>query len=213
MTTTLAQSREELSAIMSRVNGLTADQVMMLTPFLSDIIEAVGADKFSEVCRDDFRKCLNLARLLPEPTITVLIGIVLPSSDVSWEERKCAGGYDRVSSDITEACFPLTLSAGPRDLVLAHFGINAKSEDVEAWAQEHGYEVAFIDDLFAVGSHSEYKKFQREFSILALGSSVVVDGNLDVPNLSRDSAERNLCVYSYDDDWSIICRFLLCKVP
>ncbi len=154
----------------------------------------------------------SLTRLLPDPTITVLTDIVLPSSNVGWQERKNAGEYDWAYGELTEARFPLTLPAGSRDLFLAHFGIYVRSEEVEAWAWEHGYEVAFIDDLFAVGSHREHRELQQKFLILALGSFADVDGCRRAPFLSSYGAGRSLSLRPYNGGLSDRCHFLLHKV-
>jgi hypothetical protein len=136
----------------------------------------------------------------------------LPELAHSFAEHIAYGTYDWVNNDITKKRFPLTLPAGPRQLVLVHFNKVMTSQKVEAWAKDNGYEVALIDDLLAVGSHSEYKELQRQFPIVALGSSAVLDGDRHVSCLCRVDSERYLFLIYDGDDWFARCRFLLRKV-
>ena len=113
---------------------------------------------------------------------------------------------------IITGVFPLTLPAGPRDLVLVHFKERVTNERVVQWADENDYEVALIDDLLAVGSHPKYRELQHKFYIIQLGSSAVVDGRgRHVACLYGCNTERSLYLDWYDDDWHDNCRFLLVR--
>ncbi len=209
MTTTVTSPRDQLVELIGQVSD---EQLGLLSPFLSALVEVSKTDDgLEQLDLNDFREHLGLEKVLPEPTITELAGVTLPGSEVGLDAQKKAGGYDWMNSDITVERFPLTLPAGPRDLFLAHFGIDVQSEEVEAWASANGYEVSPIDDLLAVGSHSEYRELQRQFPIVALGSSTVVDDERHVPYLYRYDSKRNLNLAWYDDVWNAYYRFLLSR--
>ncbi len=152
------------------------------------------------------------------PVITDLIGVVLPRQSKTLTDRIADGKYDYVNSDITSAFFPLTLPAGPRDIVLARFNKQMSSKEVqrsavERWAKENGYELATIEDLLAVGSHSEYRELQRKFPIIAFGSSAFIRNCERVPYLDRAVSDRRLrLAYCCRSSWPARYRFLLRKV-
>lgn len=149
-------------------------------------------------------------KLGPEPVITALSGIVLPSKGLALPKRIEAGGYDWKNSDITAERFQIRLDVGPCDLVLAHFGVDMEDEAVEAWVKAHSaYADAFTEEILAVGSHPEYRELQRQFPIVARGSSTVVNGNRHVPYLNRNDSKRNLNLNYSDNRWNGNCRFLL----
>ncbi len=164
------------------------------------------------VNREEFRRVLGLKKLAPDPVITELIGVVLPEQLRTLDKRIVDGKYDWFNDDITAERFPLTLPAGSRELALVHFNKEMTSEKVEKWAMENGYELALIDDLLAVGSHSEYKELQRQFPIVALGSSAVILGFRHVPSLRRRDSDRGLRLFYWDRVWDAPCRFLVRKV-
>lgn len=202
---TLPQAQQVLNLIIQKKVPSEQLQRLLEGGFLADLLDANG-----NLERESFRKFLGLGNLMPN--LMELTSVVIPDQSVTFDDRIAKGDYNWKNDDLTEKRFPLTLSAGPRNLFLAHFDKTMTSEKVEAWAKENGYEVALIDDLLAVGSHSEYKELQRQFPILALGSSTVIDDERHVPDLSRVGSERYLRLYWYVDDWSGLCRFLLRKV-
>lgn len=204
--TTLGQGAKVIELILQKETPAKQMQDLLESGLLADLLDAnVGS-----VNREDFRKLLGLGK--PMPDMMELLGIALPELSVTYGDRIAAGGYDWKDSGITEKRFPLTLPAGPRDLVLVHFNKVMSTQKVEQWAKENGYEVAFFDDLLAVGSHPDYKELQRQFPIIQLGSSAEVDGHRRVPFLSRHDAERNLYLRWYDGlDWNGRCRFLLVR--
>lgn len=153
---------------------------------------------------------------LPEPTLTFLTGVELSGSEVSLDEQKKLGEYQRISSCFISERFPLTLLAGPSDLILAHFGVITQGEAVEAWAKENGYEPALIDHLLVVGSHPACKNLQVKFPISALGSFTVIHGRRASPYLYRDDdpnkderSQRYLDISWHETPWGASTRFLL----
>lgn len=137
---------------------LSDEQASAMNAFLADLLEAAKTDKLTGLDRAEFRSNLNLERIQPEQTFTQLTGVVLPDKARTLGDRIADGGYDWLYNDITEKRFPLTLPGGLRELATIWFQRNVKSEHVEDWTAKNGYEVALIDDLLAVGSHSEYRK-------------------------------------------------------
>lgn len=201
---TLSQGQQILNLVTQKKVSSEHLQRLLEGGFLADLLDANG-----NLERESFRMFLGLGQLMP--SLTELKGIILPGKDCSLTSRIKDGGYDWKNDDITEKRFPLTLAAGPRPLVLAHFNKVMTSPQVEEWATENGYEVALIDDLLAVGSHSEYKELQRQFPIIALGSSTVFDGERYVPGLGRNDSKRDLDLGWYGNEWHGYCRFLLVR--
>ncbi len=207
---TVTSSRDQLVAL---IGELSDEQVDALTPLITDLVEVFRIEEgLAQVDRDELREHLDLTRLLNDPTITPLPGIELPGPEVDLEARKAAGGYDWKNDNMTSDRYPLTLPAGPQSLVLAQFDVDVESDEVEEWAKAHGYELALIDDLLGVGSHSEYRERQRKFPIVALGSSAVIRGYRHVPYLYGDDSGRYLNLHYWGRDWDSRCRFLLRKV-
>ena len=206
-TATLPQAVKVLELLTQKKVSVDRLQRLLEGGFIADLLEANG-----NLNRDSFRQFLGLGTLYPVPTLIELPGIVLSGSTVPLSQRIKDGGYNWSNSDITAERFPLTLPPGPRNLVLAHFNQDIESESVEAWAKEHGYEVSPIDDLLAVGSHPEHKELQRQYPIVALGSSAVVGGSRHVPYLGGSGSERDLGLDYDGSGWYAGCRFLLRKV-
>ncbi len=195
--------------------GLTGRQLQQLfvSGILTDVLEAAKLDGFSKVNRDAVRVAVGLPKLIPDPVVTELPGIVLPDPSVTLGDRIAAGGYDWFNDDITPARFPLTLPAGPAPLATVWFQRDMQAGEVEQWTATTEWEVALIDDTLAVGSHAEYRELQRQFPIIALGSSAVVDGRRHVPYLYGHDTRRYLPLDWYDFSFRDGCRFLLRKKP
>lgn len=202
---TLKQAGKVLELITQNEVPSEQMQEILGSGLLSDLL--IG--NIGGVNREEFRRVLGLVSLMPK--LMELTGVVIPGPERLLPARITEGGYDWHNSDITPERFQLLTSPGPANLFLAHFNKTMTSEKVEKWAAENGYEVAKIDDLLAVGSHGEYKELQRQFPILALGSSAVVDGGRDVPYLDRYDSKRDLYLGWYGGDWGASCRFLLRK--
>lgn len=202
---------KQLVKVLDLINQkeVSAEQLQALLEggYIADLLDA----NLSVLIRDTFRVACGLQKLFPDPIITDLAGIVLPDLAKTLGDRMADGAYDWKNSDITAERFPLTLPAGPRDLVTAWFQRDMKSEAVEQWAAKNGYDVSPIDDLLAVGAHPVHRELQRQFPIIAPGSSAVIDGHRHVPYLDGDDSERDLDLDWYDYGWSGYCRFLLAR--
>jgi hypothetical protein len=194
----LAQSQANLSAAQFTAAAL----------FFQALAEAAQTDRLDEMDINAFRKFLTLRRLL-HPTITELVDVVLPPKGKPLFDRINEGLYINTNSDITADRFPITLDAGPRNLVLAHFRVKVENDEIDEWAKANGYKFALHEDLEAVGSHTHYSNLQREYPIIQLGSSTDVNGYKYVPVLGKDDDGRYLDLGLDWGIWSDNCRFLL----
>jgi len=203
-TATLPQATKVLELITQKKVPSDRLQRLLEGGFLADLLEANG-----NLNRDEFRQFLNLGKLLPD--LTELEGIVIPDG-ATIASLKAAGEYDNQSDDakryLTDEHFTVTVT-GSRRLFLAHFDKVVTSEHVEAVAKEMGYNVGLAEDLLCVGAHPEHRGLQRQFPIIALGSSAVVHGKRGVPYLRRWGDGRDLYLRWYDSEWNGYCRFLL----
>ncbi|MFH1353663.1 MAG: hypothetical protein ABIH36_00020 [bacterium] len=203
-TATLPQATKVLEIITQK--KVTSDRLQRLLEggFLADLMEAND-----NLNRDEFRACLKIGKL--HPNLLELEGIVIPE-DATIANLKIAGEYDSQSNYakqyLTDKHFKVTVT-GPRRPYLAHFNKTVTSQHVEEVAEEMGYEVALVEDLLSVGSHPEHRKLQRQFPIIALGSSAVLYGFRRVPCLYGWLDERELYLRCYDGGWAGHCRFLL----
>ncbi len=150
--------------------------------------------------------------MVSAPSIVKLAGVVVPELSVSLAARIAAGGYDWHDDAITQKRFPLTLPAPSRNLVLVHFDEVITSKGAEAWASENGFELGLIDDLLAIGSHPKHRELQRQFPIIALGSSAVIHGHRRVPFLDGLDAGRYLRLIWCESGWRGRYRFLMRNV-
>jgi len=107
--------------------------------------------------------------------------------------------FDYVNEDITEENFPKEKIRGK--LVAKHFDKDITSDEVIAEAK--GLKPANLYELLKYA-----KKWNGVDTIVALGSSTVVDGSRHVPYLSGWDDERHLSLGLYDDGWFDSCRFL-----
>lgn len=118
-----------------------------------------------------------------------------------------AGKYDWTDDNITEKNFPTNKeSFGTKDMSLFHFNKDISSENEVLKMDEAGYRPATLMELLVIGE--KYPEIQREFPVVALGSSVKFCGVLLVPVLWLDSDGRSLGLDCWHFDWLSRCRFL-----
>lgn len=183
-------------------------QQLLVSGLFTDILGAAATDGFAKLHRDTIRVALGLPKLTPDPDITPL-GELTVVDAATTEEMVRAGEYNYANENITTANFPIT-RRGPRELYLVHFKKDMGSEQVEAAVAAMGdKELALVEDLLAVGAHPKHKELQREFPIICLGSSAVLNGRRYVPSLYGWVDERRLDLICYDAEWLGGCRFLL----
>jgi hypothetical protein len=121
-----------------------------------------------------------------------------------------AGDYGWFNDDITEKHFPLQ-GAGQYEveMELVHLNRNVTTKEVLEHLNNLGLEPAKIEHLLAFGA--AYPELQRQFPIVALGSSFVGGGGVRFyPCLSSGGDRRELSLgWDVDDShWDDDCRFL-----
>ena len=118
------------------------------------------------------------------------------------------GNYGWANGDINEQNFPLDNSQfGKFDLVLVHLNRAASTGEGLSHLDANGLVPAKIGHLLGFGA--KYPDVQREFPIIALGSSWLNRGGVrSVPCLDYLGDDRGLSLDCYDDAWDDYCRFL-----
>lgn len=127
------------------------------------------------------------------------------------EQMITAGRYDWTNSDITAEHFPIkgngTITLETR---LFHFNRRVSSEEavrlIVSADPTNPWQAARIEHELAYGA--TYPEEQRQFPIVALGSSCQILGDRYVSYLGRYGAERDLGLSCWGDDWSAHYRFL-----
>jgi len=123
-----------------------------------------------------------------------------------------AGKYDWFDDDITAEPFPVTGSGKVEiSFQLVHHNKDVSSDYALSHMEANGLRPATLVELLAFGA--KYPEIQREFLIVALGSSWVNrDGYRGVPCLSGGGSGRRLYLFWFGRDWNDDCRFLaVCK--
>jgi hypothetical protein len=128
--------------------------------------------------------------------------------DQSLADMIAAGKYDWKNEDITAKNFPMQGNGAVNlKIVLIHPNRNIESEDSVREQDQIGLRPATLPELLAYGA--KYPETQREFPIVALGSSwVCPHGYRSVPYLSDWDEERDLCLGDWDGAWGARYRFL-----
>ena len=146
--------------------------------------------------------------------IVELPGIIVPSV-TTIEALRDAGDYDPSQSDYVKRWFnrdrfKITVQ-GPRNLFLAHFDKEVPSEQAEKAVSRENYRGALVEDLLCVGAHSEHRRLQLQFPIVALGSFTISRKHPFVPILDSHDDKRTIDLVRNDDDheWYIEYRFLV----
>lgn len=120
-----------------------------------------------------------------------------------------AGRYVYTNDNITAKNFPIEGSGTVEsEGVLVHLDRYASTEEVEQEIAKRGLRPTTIEELLAFGE--TYPDVQREFPVVALGSSWVDRGYRYVPYLWSHVDERSLYLFSDvpGDQWSPDYRFL-----
>ncbi len=117
-----------------------------------------------------------------------------------------AGAYDWVNPHITEVNFPIT-GTGEVEVSakLFHFKKIILSDDAVVEMDRLGFRPATIHELLAFRETNP--DVQREFTIVALGSSCQIAGIRRVSYLVGDDYS-GLDLSWWSDDWDSNCRFL-----
>lgn len=131
---------------------------------------------------------------------------------LSLSEMIKAGHYDYANSDITAKNFPKTEMSGKvkTNLELVHLNHSATTDEVLAHMEAQGFRPATLPELLAFGKM--YPDVQREFPVVALGSSWVgLDGYCCVAFLWDGGGKRSLYLDWCEDGWYGFCRFLAAR--
>lgn len=129
----------------------------------------------------------------------------------SFEQMIAAGHYDWKNSDITAKRFSIT-GKGTVEFEgrYFHFDRNISSEnaikEIKAADPKNSWSAAKIEHVLSHGK--TFPEEQRKFPIIGLGSVAKVNGDRNVPYLSRDDSKRILDLSWFDGDWRAGCRFL-----
>ncbi|OGY41391.1 MAG: hypothetical protein A2Y82_00180 [Candidatus Buchananbacteria bacterium RBG_13_36_9] len=129
---------------------------------------------------------------------------------LSLAEMIKLGNYGWFNDDITAKNFPLQGTGKQEsELLLVHLNRDVTTKEVLEYLNSQGLEPAKIEHLLAFGT--TYPEVQREFPIVALGSSFVGDsGSRRCPYLSCSVGLRELRLPWVVDDnpWHGSCRFV-----
>jgi len=152
----------------------------------------------------DMAKVMQEAWGLPTYDITV-------DYNQTIEQMVAAGSYNYANRDISSANFGQEVVAkkGVREelkAVLLHLDRVATSQEVLAEMERLGLRPATLAELLALGA--KHPELQREFPIIALGSSCTLHGYRQVAFLWSDVSRRGLYLSSFGGRWTGHCRFL-----
>ncbi len=173
-------------------------------------IETLGLDKESAqlvLSKGDVLKgaILDAMRKL---AATIVGDSIIVDYGKKVKEMVAAGHYDWPNSDINDTNFPQ--SGTGVDTVnpeLVHLNKDASSEDALAHMEANGLRPATLAELLAFGA--TYPEIQRQFPIIALGSSWVDSGGRRrVPCLFRSDGDRVLDLDWGAREWCGVVRFL-----
>ncbi len=166
---------------------------------LADIAEAVV--RGTVPAREELRKFLGL--------LGVFFQLIVDYT-MSLSDMVSAGQYDWVNPEITEANFPKTRTGSiSLNAELLHFNRTISSENALKEMEKLGFRPATIEELLAFGA--KYPELQRQFPIVALGSSCVLGGDRRVPCLDEVGSGRDLDLYWFEDVWYGRYRFLVVR--
>jgi len=148
--------------------------------------------------------------------MSILIGQIfqiLVDYTLSFPELIALGNYDDVSELITyEVNFPTEVGKISQSAELIHFGRRISSDDAitEVTQVKPGYRHANIWELLSFGA--EYPELQREFAIVALGTTWITARCLAVSLLSRgEHSERRVGIAHFSGTWGSNIRFLVVR--
>ncbi len=180
---------------------MSIDQERLKALLCSPLLEDILSVDLTKVNRDEFRKFLGLD--LDQIKFELLIDY-----NQTMEQMISAGRYDWFNNDITTKRFPVKGEGKvSRKAELIRFNRSISSDGVIAELDKMGKRPATIEELLAFGA--QYPEIQREFPVVALGSSAEVSGLRCVACLYGDGSERYLRLYWWDGSWDGSDRFLV----
>ncbi len=124
----------------------------------------------------------------------------------SLAEMIQAGRYDQVHTDITSKNFPAdTLTSYPT-LTFIYFSWSVSTDEVTKEMSRLRYRPATLVELLALGVN--YPDLQKNFKIVALGSSWTTRASHFSPYLWQEAGQRILKLDYADLNWEVGVRFL-----
>ena len=158
--------------------------------------------------RTNLQAYLEKPNGLIDKSVSTTAIIITMDCTRSLKEMIKAGRYDWTNSDIKDKNFPITeKGVFNTEAVLVHYNKVMKTEDILRDMESKGLVQGKIEHLLAVGE--KYPNLQRDFPIVALGSSWQDPvGFRVVPYLSGDDSGRGLSLVWSDRDWDEDYRFL-----
>jgi len=168
--------------------------------------------------RDDVHALTKVISEKGADTATQTAEAVEPSTDMSVEGSYKitvtadenfvkAGNYDWVSPNINPKNFDVKENRlGDVEVSIIHIFRPMSSEDITKWMNEKGFKPGNLLELCALGA--KFPDLQRQYPIVALGSSCVVGGYRAVPYLDGGDSLRYLGLDYRAGDWDAGCRFL-----
>ncbi len=125
------------------------------------------------------------------------------------EQMISVGNYDWSHNDIRAKYFFVKGEGRVSCKVkLVHFNRRIYLEEAISELGKANKRPANIEELLAFGA--QYPEIQRQFPVLAIGSSAEINGDRGVAYLCGKSSERNLYLDLWVADQHPICRFLVC---
>ncbi len=156
---------------------------------------------------DGVRRLLSGELVVQPPDLTVGDFEILVDYTQTLEAMIAAGRYDWANSDITAKRFPVEGEGKvTKKAKLYHFNRSMTSEEVIRELDKQGKRPATIEELLAFGA--QHPEIQRQFPVVALGSSAEVGGCRYVAYLRRFGSLRHLLLRYWNGDWRGCYRFL-----
>ncbi len=126
----------------------------------------------------------------------------------SVEEMVVYGNYNWSNPDTTSKNFPLSGTGNVSvSLEFVHLNKSVSTREVSDYLEANGLRAATIEELLVFGM--TYPEIQREFPVVALGSSWVDSrSRRRVPYLVGHGSGRKLYLHWSAYDWDDVCRFL-----
>lgn len=206
---TLPQSVQILSLFADKDLSVEQTQTVLESGLVTDILESVYGGKLDISRRDSIRELLGLEMLHRNVITAHMVDI----NFATLSEGIVAGGYDWADSNITADLFPIKPVKGnerKREVFVVHFNFNREvksSEEVIVELDKLGFCPAVTEELLALGK--DQPELQRQYPIIALGSSAVAGGGRrGVPCLGKCGSRRLLYLFYFALDWLARYRFL-----
>ncbi|MDO9509937.1 MAG: hypothetical protein Q7J14_01460 [Candidatus Magasanikbacteria bacterium] len=171
--------------------------------------ELIAQAKTGRINRENLQAFLRDPEVFFKTTTKDIFSVVVDFG-MSLVEMVNAGKYDWKNDDITVNHFPITGSGKSEvDFQLVYLNKSANSEEVLLHMEKNNLRPATLAELLFFGM--KYPEKQREFPIIALGSSWVDSGgSRRVPYLYGNDSKRSLYLGLrwFGSDWIDYCRFL-----